>query len=117
VGTLTPAQAERVRQYTERAPLTEELRERDHKRLQAELLAMIRAREAGRRLAQGAADWDRGRDPAYLAAIAAHRKEFFAMLLDFDRMLTGEQRSRAAERLQGFAADFRVLAAAGASGS
>src|SRR5207253_6080689 len=45
LGRLSRAQLERVKQYSERAPLLDELRDRDHKRLQAQLLAMLRAKE------------------------------------------------------------------------
>jgi hypothetical protein len=112
VGKLSPAQLERVRQYAERAPLMDELRDRDRKRLQAELLAMLRARQAQKRLPDAAANLDRGREPAYAAASEAHRKEYFSLLLDLDRMLTPEQRAKATGRLHSFADDFAALAGA-----
>ena len=110
LGRLSRAQVERVAQYSERAPLLDELRERDHKRLQAELLAILRAKEAKQRLPDFAADWDRGREPAYAAAIEAARKEYGAMILDIDRSLTREQRARAAHDLARYAREFRALA-------
>jgi hypothetical protein len=110
VGNLTHAQVERVRQYSERAPLYDELRDRDRRRLQAEVLEMIRLREARKRLPERAANWDRGRDPAYAAASAAGRREYFALLLDLDRTLTREQRVRAIANLERYAEDFKVLA-------
>jgi hypothetical protein len=110
VGNLTHAQVERVRQYSERAPLYDELRDRDRKRLQAEVLEMIRLREAQKRLPERVANWDRGRDPAYAAASAAGRQEYFALLLDLDRTLTREQRVRAIANLERYAEDFKVLA-------
>jgi hypothetical protein len=111
VGRLSRAQVARVAQYTERAPLLDELRDREQKRLQAEFLAMVRAHEAQKRLPDFAANWDRGRDPAYVAAVEASRKEYFAMALDLDRSLTREQRSRAAAELARYAGEFRALAA------
>ena len=111
VGKLSAAQLERVRQYSERAPLFDELRLRDRQRLQAELVAMARAREAARRLPEAAAYADRGREPAYSAAVLAQRREYFAMMLDLDRMLTREQRADAARRLRSLAGDFAALAA------
>src|SRR5258706_1432819 len=69
VGRLTKAQVERVAQYSERAPLLDEFRDRDHKRIQGEFLAILRAREASKRLPQFAASWDRVRDPAYVATL------------------------------------------------
>lgn len=110
VGKLSRAQLERVRQYSEHTPLFDELRDRERKRLQAELLAMVRARQAVKRLPERAANWDNGREPAYTAAIEAWRKEFNAMLLDIDRTLTLEQRRRAVANLRRYAEDFSVLA-------
>ncbi len=112
VGKLSPAQLERVRQYSERAPLADEPRDRDRKRLQSELLAMLRARVAQKRLPDAVANFDRGRDSAYAAASEAHRKEVFSLILDLDRMLAPEQRAKAAGRLRGFADDFAALARA-----
>jgi hypothetical protein len=110
VGRLSRAQLERVAQYSERAPFLDEFRSRDHKRLQAELLAMLRAREATRRLPDFAANFDTGREPAYAAAVEASRREYAAMLLDIDRSLSPEQRSRAARELKRYADEFRALA-------
>jgi hypothetical protein len=112
VGKLSPAQLERVTQYAERAPLMDDLRDRDRRRLQAELLAMLRAREAQKRLPDAVANFDRGRDPAYAAAAEAHRKEYFSLILDLDHTLGAEQRAKAAGRLRGFADDFAALAGA-----
>jgi hypothetical protein len=112
VGKLSPAQLERVGQYADRAPLMDDLRDRDHKRLQSELLAMLRAREAQKRLPDAVANYERGREPAYVAASEAHRKEYFSLILDLDRMLAPEQRAKAARRLRGFADDFAALAGA-----
>src|SRR6185503_19908918 len=50
VGKLSQVQMERVRDYAERMPLVDDLRDRDRKRLQREVLAIIRAREARERL-------------------------------------------------------------------
>jgi len=110
LGRLSRAQVERVAQYSERAPLLDQLRDRDHKRLQAELLAILRAREARKRLADFVAGWEHGREPAYAAAVEAARKEYAAMILDIDRTLTREQRARAAQDLGRYAREFRALA-------
>jgi hypothetical protein len=110
VGRLSQTQRERVKQYSERAPLLDEFRDRDHKRIQAEFLAMVRAKEAKKRLADLAANYDRGRDPAYVAALEASRKEYFAMALDIDRSLSDPQRARAVGELRRYAEDFRTLA-------
>lgn len=112
VGKLSKAQVERVKQYVERSPATEDLRERDRKRLQADVLAIIRAREAQKRLPAYLENWDRGRDPAMLAANKAWRAELDKLLLDLDRTLTAEQRAKAVARLRGFAEDFSALAVA-----
>ena len=110
VGRLTPAQLERVRQYTERAPLLDDLRDRDRKRMQREFVAMARAREATKRLPEWTQRWEAGREPAFAHANAAWWQEVFAMSLDLDRLLTPEQRARAGTQLRRYAQDMRVLA-------
>jgi len=110
VGNLSQAQVERVRQYSERAPLSGELRDRERRRLQAEVLAMVRARRAHALLPERAANWRDGRDPQFTSANEAGRRELYALLLDLDRSLSAAQRARAQERLRLYAADFAVLA-------
>jgi hypothetical protein len=109
VGRLTQAQIERVKQYAERTPLTAEFRDRDRKRLQAEILDMIRKQEAGKRLPDLAANWQAGRDPAFTAMNEDWRKELYALLLDLDRMLTPAQRAKAVANFRRYAEDFAVL--------
>lgn len=111
LGTLSDAQIEAVKRYSARAPLIDEMRARDSQRLQAEVLAIIRAREARKRLAERVVDWEKGREPAYLAARAANVHEFGTMLLEIDRLATREQRARATAELRRYAEDFRALAA------
>jgi hypothetical protein len=110
VGRLTQAQVERVREYAERAPLADDLRDRDRKRLQKDALAIIRARQAVARLPERLAHWERGRDPGYVAALDAWREQYFALLIDLDRTLSAEQRERALRAMRRYAADFEALA-------
>jgi hypothetical protein len=110
LGNLSKAQVERIRQYSERAPLIDALRDRDNKRLQVDVLAIIRAREAQKRLADRVVNWEKGRDPAYVAARAAFWREFNTLLLDIDRMGTPEQRARVVAQFRRYAEDFRALA-------
>lgn len=109
VGKLTRAQVERVGLYAERAPLTDEFRDRDRRRLQGEVLAMVHKREAAKRLPQLAAHWQQGRDPAFVALNEAWRREFYALLLDLDRSLTPAQRARAVAAFRRYAEDFAAL--------
>lgn len=109
-GSLNDAQVERVRLYSARAPFSAELRDRDRRRRQAELLAMLRAGEARQRLAQWAAAWDGGREPAYAEASRATAAEYFDLLLDLDRTLSAEQRAHVALRLRRYAELFDSLA-------
>jgi uncharacterized protein DUF6279 len=113
VGKLTREQVERVKLYAERAPLTDAQRDRDRERLQKELVAMVRKHEARKRLPDLAAQWQQGRDPAYVAANEAWRQEFYALLLDIDRTLTSAQRERAMANFRRYAQDFTVLASRG----
>jgi hypothetical protein len=111
VGKLTQAQVQRVREYAERSPLSDELRDRDRKRLQRDVVAIVRAREARAQLPERLANWERGREPGYAAALDAWREQYFAMLLDVDRMLTPEQRARALGHMRRYADDFEALSA------
>ena len=111
VGKLSQAQVQRVREYAERAPLLDEMRDRDRKRLQRDFVTIVAAREAQKRLPDRAADWDRGREPAYVDALKVWREHWFALLVDLDRSLSGEQRARAITHLRRYADDFEALAA------
>ncbi len=111
VGKLTHAQVQRVREYAERAPLTEELRDRDRRRLQQDVVAIVRARAARARLAERVANWEKGREPAVAAGFEASREQYFAMLIEVDRMLTPEQRARALGHMRRYADDFEALTA------
>lgn len=112
VGRLSDAQLARVEEFAKRVPQSDELRDRDRRRLQAGLLEIVRQQKAGARLADYAANWQKGRDPAYAASSEHFRKELFALTLDLDRMLTAEQRARAVAKLQRYGEDFAALAAA-----
>jgi hypothetical protein len=111
VGKLTQAQAERVREYVERAPALDELRDRDRKRIQRELLAIIRARGAQKNLPEHMANWERNREPGFVAALETWRGQYSAFMVDLDRMLTPEQRARALAHLRRYAEDFEALSA------
>ena len=109
-GTLSEAQAERVRRYSARAPFSAELRLHDRRRMQAEFVAMLRAREAGRRLAAWAQDWEARREPAYVEASRATRAEYLDLLVDIDRTLSTDQREHAVRRLKRYSTLFDSLA-------
>ena len=108
-GPLNEAQEARVRRYGERVPYYSELQERDRKRRQAELVAMLRARQAKQRLVPWLQDWEAGREPAYVAAVRATRAEMYDLLLDLDRTLSAAQREHAAARLKRYAGEFASL--------
>ena len=110
VGNLSQAQVERIGRYSQRAPLVDEWRDRDRKRLQAEVLEMVRARVAQQRLAERLVHWERGRDPAHAKASEAAREELYALLLDLDRSMTPQQRALAQETFGRYAQDFALLA-------
>lgn len=112
-GPLNAAQRAPVRRYNRAAPLTAELRADDRRRRQAALLTIVRTRSAQRKLADWAAHWDQGREPAYAAASRAHREAYYDMLLAIDKTLSAEQRVAASTRLRSFAQEFQLLAGAG----
>jgi hypothetical protein len=108
-GALSETQVEQVRRYAERAPFPEGMRDRERKRLQAEFVAIVRAREAKARFADWAVHWDRGREPEHAAAVRVQRMEYFAMLVELNRTLTPGQRQAAEMRLRELATDFERL--------
>jgi hypothetical protein len=110
LGNLSHVQAEKVRQFSERTPLYDELRAKDRQRMQAEFVDMIRKREVQKRLPDWIANWDHGRDPAHLAASERFRQEYLTLLLEIDKTLSSEQRNRAAANFRRYAEDFNVLA-------
>jgi len=112
LGELSDAQRERVRQFNGSAPLNGELRDRERRRRQAELLAMLRARQSARDLVEWSAEWDRGREPEFAAANRAYMEGFFAMLAGVERTLSTRQRQIAIARLREYARHFDTLAAA-----
>jgi len=112
LGELSGAQRERVRQFNDSAPLSGEMRDRERRRRQAELLAMLRARESARRLADWAAEWDRGREPAFVRANREFTDGLLGLLADLERGLSPRQRALAVARLREYARDFQLLAAA-----
>ena len=112
LGSVSEAQLERVRLYAQRAPLDEEGRDQERRRLQREFVLMLRERQARASLADWAVAWERNREPGYGRARLAHRAEYQEMLLDLDRMLSAAQRAHVVKRLRDFAADFRLMAAA-----
>lgn len=112
LGELSDAQRSRVRQFNDAAPLNGAMRDRERRRRQAELLAMLRARESARRLADWAAQWDRGRDPAFARANREFTDGMLAMLAELERTLSPRQRAVAVARLHEYARDFQLLASA-----
>lgn len=110
VGKLDDAQRERLQQYSESTPLHAEGRDRDRRRLQAEFLALLRARASAGQLAEWAANWERGRDPGFAEENRAATARFLALLAELERSLSPAQRRHAVQRLAGFARDFQVLA-------
>jgi hypothetical protein len=114
VGTLSEAQLERVRRYSRESTVAPELRDAHRRRMQAEFIAIARAREAHSRLAGWAArvfpDKEQGLEPGLAAAVRSNQAEYLQMLIDIDRALTPAQRRRAVARLKGYADEFRSLA-------
>lgn len=114
-GPLTDAQLGRITLYSKRAPLDYELHDRDRKRLQRELTAMIKLKEARKNLVAWAVAWDQNRDPVFDRLRKENLREYFSMLLDLDKTLSLEQRNKAVKRLRGFAGDFTTLSATAGS--
>lgn len=111
-GPLSDAQVERVKRYSQRAPFSAGLRDRDRRRRQSELLVMLRAKEAQKRLVVWTQDWDKGREPEYERAARTTKTEYMDLLLDLDRLLVPAQREHLASRLERYGKLFESLSAA-----
>ena len=117
-GRLTAEQVERVHALSDALPLITDQRFADRQRRQRELLAALRSGKTREQMTdwfrQWAANWERGRDPAYarLARQAAEQRS--QVYADIDRLLTAAQRRTALDRLQGYADDLAVLASSAA---
>lgn len=109
-GPLSPEQHERIRRYSDAAPLAGELRDRDRRRRQQELLAMLKAKEAKARLRAWALAWESSRAPDYAQAQRATREHYEQLLLDLDRLLSPAQREHAVARMRDYAETFAALA-------
>ena len=113
VGNLSAVQVEKVKLFSERTPLFDELRAKDRQRMQAEFVDMIRKREAQKRLPDWIANWERGRDAAHAAASERFRQDYLSLILELDRTLAPEQRNRAAANFRRYAEDFWVFGGRG----
>ena len=115
-GSLSEAQEARVFSMLQQVPLTDALRHEDRLRRQREFLALLETRNTDRavftqRLRDWMVNWERNRPPELARSFEESwkkRAEFFAAV---DKMLTVEQRSHLAQRLQDYIDDFRHLAA------
>jgi len=110
-GPLSDAQVERVDRYSRTSPFSAELRDQDRRRRQSELLAMLRAKEAQKKLVAWTQDWDKGRQPEYEQAARATKAEYMDLLLDLDRTLAPAQRDHLVTRLQRYGKLFESLSA------
>jgi hypothetical protein len=72
---------------------------------------MVRARKAHAQLPERVANWEKGREPSVVATFEVSREQYFAMLVDVDRMLTDEQRTRVLGQMRRYADDFDALSA------
>ncbi len=116
VGSLSEAQEARIFSMLQQVPLTDALRHEDRLRRQREFLALLETRNTDRatftqRLRDWLVNWERKRPPELARSFEESwnkRAEFYAAV---DKMLTTEQRSHLAQRLQNYIDDFRHLAA------
>ena len=115
-GSLSEAQEARVFSMLQQVPLTDALRHEDRLRRQREFLTLLETRNTDRAaFTQRLRDWlvnrERNRPPELARSFEESwkkRAEFYAAV---DKMLTIEQRSHVAQRLQDYIDDFRHLAA------
>lgn len=113
-GTLTVEQEERIAVLARELPANAQLRHEDRLRRQREFLQLM-AQRADRasfadKLRRWLLDWEAGRDPEYARQWAEWPQKQAAFYVAVDRLLTPQQRTHAARRLQNYADDFTRLA-------
>jgi hypothetical protein len=112
-GDLSGPQRARIEQFVREHPRMPELRVQDRRRWQQEALAHVKehkkAEELAPRLSRVFGDPDASRSREYAAASAKWESGLTDLLLDVEKTLTPEQRSRVLRRLARYADDFRAL--------
>lgn len=102
LGDLDDAQLDRVRRYSDAAPLSGERRAAERNRQQGAFLGLLRTGAAADRFGEWAEAW----------APMRAAPEFIDLLAELERTLSAGQRAHVIARLRGYGRDFQVLAAA-----
>jgi len=114
-GKLDRGQRARVDRLVTQFPDMPALRLAERKRRQTLVLQAAREGRAGgpaaARLTDLMADFERDRPDGVREAMERWERAFIDMLVGLERSLSPEQRAHGAQRLRGYAADFRELAA------
>jgi hypothetical protein len=114
VGPLSDSQRARMQSLSFAVPLTNALRHADRQRRQQAFIAILAEHLAPETLAPALEAWmiawDAGRAPEYEALSNEARRQTVAMVLDLDRSLTSQQRTRLQARLARYAGEFESLA-------
>ena len=114
VGPLSDSQRARMQSLSFAVPLTNALRHADRQRRQQAFIAILAEHLAPETLAPALEAWmiawDAGRAPEYEALSGEARRQSVAMVLDLDRSLTSQQRTRLQARLARYAGEFESLA-------
>jgi hypothetical protein len=114
VGPLSDSQRARMQSLSFAVPLTNALRHADRQRRQEAFIAILAEHLAPETLAPALEAWmiawDAGRAPEYEALSNEARRQTVAMVLDLDRSLTSQQRTRLQARLARYAGEFESLA-------
>jgi hypothetical protein len=113
-GSLNDAQLARVTATVRAFPRLAEVQLASRQARQQELLALLKRNRSVAELTPALRnyflDWELRRGSEYGRMAADWETQITTMLVDLDRTLTPEQRSRAVKRAVQFAEDFRVLA-------
>lgn len=117
-GSLTGEQERRISALAHALPDTERMRHEDRMRRQREFAQLLDARTGDRaafraKLASWLADWERGRDPTYARLSETSWQQRMELYVAVWRLLTPEQRTNVAERLQNHISEFRRLSQPG----
>jgi hypothetical protein len=117
-GGLTKPQRDRIERFVRAHPRIQEVRLEDRRRWQKQAVGHIKefktAEELASRLASLFSQPDASRNDDYTRETHSWQNDLADLLVDLDRMLSVEQRSRVIRRMARYADDFRALSKGGA---
>lgn len=117
MGDLTDEQRELILRFAQSQPRMSEVRLDERKRRQQEFVQLIKQYQTSPELAERLGDyfgnWERDGSPEHAQLVREWEDRLVKLILDIDRTMTAEQRSRLVQRFEAYAEDCQVLARQG----